>query len=353
MTDAYRAAGVDIDAAARAVDSYRQAVGPERDERVLQGIGGFAGCFALRGYRDAVLVASCDGVGTKVLIAAQLGRYESIGKDLVHHCINDVLCSNAEALFFLDYLAMGKLTPALATEIVKGVAHACRQNGVALLGGETAEMPDVYAETGFDLAGTLVGAVERDELVDVSQVGAGDLVIGLPSNGLHTNGYSLARAMLPVSEWGDALPGAAHPMTVGDALLAVHPCYAPCIRAMQASGARIKSMAHITGGGIFENLPRALPDHLAARLQLDRLTVPPIVQLVATAAHLHRQESYRVLNMGVGFCCVLAPQDAQRGLEAARQACERDPIEAVGGGRAEIIGEIEPRHPCGPSVIID
>lgn len=353
MTDAYRAAGVDIDAAALAVDAYRRAVGPQRDERVLQGIGGFAGCFAFRGYRDAVLVASCDGVGTKVLIAAQLGRYDSIGKDLVHHCINDVLCSNAQALFFLDYLAMGKLAPDVASDIVKGVAQACRENGVALLGGETAEMPDVYAETHFDLAGTLVGAVERDELIDVSQVAAGDLVIGLPANGLHTNGYSLARAVLPATKWNDALPGGAGALTIGDALLAPHPCYAPCVRAMQAAGARVKSMAHITGGGILENLPRALPEHLAARMQSDRWTAPPIVQLVAAAAHLKREESYRVLNMGVGFCCVLAPEDTQRALEAARRTFEEAPIEGAAAGRPEIIGEIEPRHPCGPSVIIE
>ena len=350
MTDAYAKAGVHIDLANETVARYQSILEHHGDPRVLKGVGGFSGCFALQGYRNAVLAASTDGVGTKVLVAIALRRYNTIGADLVNHCINDLLCSNAQPLFFLDYLAMGKLEPETAAEIVRGIAEACQANGVALLGGETAEMPGVYAPPHFDLAGTIVGAVERDALIDVSSVSAGDVIIGLPANGLHTNGYSLARATLEQTRWNEPLtPGSGE--TIGDALLAVHPCYLPHVRAVQASGVAIKSMAHITGGGLVDNVPRALPVHLAARFDPSSWRVPRITELIVREAGLSPEEAHHTFNMGIGFCMVVAREHTPRALEAARAALAEHPIPGALQSAA-IVGEVEPRHPCGPSVII-
>jgi len=350
MTDAYGAAGVDIDAANEAVERYRSILAQHRDPRVLTGIGGFAGCFSLQGYTDPVLVASTDGVGTKVLVAATLGRFNTIGADLVNHCVNDLLCSNAQPLFFLDYLAMGKLDPTAAADVVAGIDHACHTAGMALLGGETAEMPGVYTPPHFDLAGTIVGALERNAMLDVTTVIAGDAIVGLPANGLHTNGYSLARATLDTERWHERLD-AASAQTIGDALLAVHPSYLPYVRAIQAAGVRIKSMAHITGGGLIDNVPRALPEHLAARFDAQRWHVPPIAQLIVREAHLSTTEAYRTLNMGVGYCCIVAAADAKRAVAAAEAALEAQPIDGASSSVA-VVGEVEPRHSCGPSVIL-
>src|SRR5579872_2738736 len=241
--DAYGAAGVDIDAANEAVERYRSLLEEQRDQRVLRGIGGFSGCFSFEGYREPVLVASTDGIGTKVIVAAQLGRYDGVGADLVNHCINDVLCANAQPLFFLDYLAMGKLDADAAAAIVASIAAACRRYDVALLGGETAEMPGVYTPPQFDLAGTLVGAVERSDLIDLTAVIPGDVILGLPANGLHTNGYSLARKVLPQERWHEKA-GPESDVTIADALLAIHPSYLGYVRAVQRAGVKVKSMAH-------------------------------------------------------------------------------------------------------------
>jgi phosphoribosylformylglycinamidine cyclo-ligase len=333
VTEAYAAAGVNIDAGNEAVARYRAVLPKQSDPRVLEGIGGFGGCFALSGYRDPVLVASTDGVGTKLLVAAELRRYDTIGRDLVDHCINDILCLNASPLFFLDYLAVGKLDPAMAASIVGGVGAACAENGMTLLGGETAEMPGLYQAEHFDLAGTIVGAVERDQLSDVTRVCAGDTIVGLPANGFHTNGYSLVRRVLPPQRWGERF-GAG---TIGDALLTVHPSYLTAIRAARATGAAIKAMAHITGGGLVDNLPRALPAGVAARLYPERWPVPEIMALVVREAKLDRDAAFRTFNMGIGFCAIVAPVHA-----AAATA-------AMPGSL--VIGEIEPQGPCAPRVI--
>src|SRR5579872_5183926 len=297
MTDRYAAAGVDITAGNEAVARYREIAQRSRDPRILDGIGGFGGCFEFRGYRDPVLVASTDGVGTKVLIAAALHRYDTVGQDLVNHCVNDILCVNAQPLFFLDYLAMGTLQPDAAATIVHGIALACDRNDVALLGGETAEMPGVYTPPHFDLAGTIVGAVERGDLLDFGSVAAGDAIVGLPANGLHTNGYSLARKVLPQERWHEKA-GPESDVTIADALLAIHPSYLGYVRAVQRAGVKVKSMAHITGGGLEQNLPRAIPEHLAARLDSTAWEVPPIAALVVKLARLSAEEAYRTLNMG-------------------------------------------------------
>ena len=350
MPDSYAATGVNIDAGNEAVVRYREIASRHRDPRILDGIGGFGGCFEFRGYKDAVLVASTDGVGTKVLVAAQLRRFDTVGQDLVNHCINDILCVNAQPLFFLDYFAVGKLDPDVAAQIVGGVAKACAQNGTALLGGETAEMPGVYAPSHFDIAGTIVGAVERLALIDGTLVADGDAIVGLPANGLHTNGYSLARSVLKAERWQDPLPGTGG--SIGDALLAVHPSYLASVRAVEAAGVAIHGMAHITGGGLIENVPRGLPEHLAARFERSAWRVPAITGLIVHEAKLSVEEAHRTFNMGVGYCIIVARADAQAALDAARASLTANPIGAAPDADAAIIGEIEPRHPCGPAVVL-
>jgi phosphoribosylformylglycinamidine cyclo-ligase len=350
MPDSYAATGVNIDAGNEAVVRYREIAARHRDPRILDGIGGFGGCFEFRGYKDAVLVASTDGVGTKVLVAAQLRKFDTVGQDLVNHCINDILCVNAQPLFFLDYFAVGKLDPDVAAQIVGGVATACAQNGTALLGGETAEMPGVYAPEHFDIAGTIVGAVERAALIDGALVADGDAIIGLPANGLHTNGYSLARSILKAERWQDPLPGTGG--TIADALLAVHPCYLAHVRAIEAAGIAIHGMAHITGGGLMENVPRVLPEHLAARFDRATWRVPAITDVIVREARLGSEEAHRTFNMGVGFCIIVARADAQAALNAARAALAAHPVAAAPDADAAIVGGVEPRHPCGPAVVL-
>ena len=347
--DAYARAGVDTERANEAVARYRALLGQSED--VTGNIGAFAGSFPLHGFREPVLVASTDGVGTKVLLAAALGGFESIGRDLVQHCINDVLCLNARPLFFLDYLAAGRLDAAMAESVVRGIAGSCEQYGVVLLGGETAEMPGLYQPSHFDLAGTIVGAVERAGLLDVHAVRAGDLLIGLPANGFHTNGYALVRKTLGPERWQETVPGTA--VSVASALLAVHPCYLPYVRAIQAASVSIKGMAHITGGGLAGNLPRMLPGGLAARLQSARWTVPRIVAQVVSEAQLDRAQAYRTFNMGVGFCVAVAAADAPAAVQAANECLRAQPIESAEIQTAGIIGEIEPRLSEAPPVRIE
>lgn len=350
MSDSYARSGVDIDAGNEAVKRYRALLGSRRDPRVLEGIGGFGGCFELSGFKRPVLVASTDGVGTKVLVAAALARFDTVGRDLVNHCINDIACMNARPLFFLDYLAVGKLDASVAASIVSGIAASCERYGLALLGGETAEMPGVYAEDHFDLAGTIVGALERDAMPDATSVVAGDVVIGMPANGFHTNGYSLVRHVLDRSRWGDRVEGSS--ATIADAMLAVHPCYLPYIDAIRESGVAIKAMAHITGGGLVDNVGRVLPEHLAARFDRSKWTVPALMAQVVREARLSDDEAYRTFNMGVGFCIIVSAADGSKALAAANDALARDPIDGSAQPTAAIVGEIEPRHQCGPAVVI-
>jgi phosphoribosylformylglycinamidine cyclo-ligase len=299
----YRQAGVDIDAGNEVVRRIRSLARGTFTPGVLSEIGSFGGLFRLgaSGGADPVLVASADGVGTKLKIAFMTGEHRTIGRDLVNHCVNDILVQGAEPLFFLDYLATGRLQPDVAVQIVEGLAAACRENGCALLGGETAEMPGFYADGEYDVAGFIVGAVARDRLIDGKRISVGDVLIGLPSSGLHTNGYSLARRI------AFETAGLSHDSfvpeigaTIGAALLIPHRSYLPVIRPLLATG-RIKGMAHITGGGITDNLPRILPAGVHAEIDRSAWRVPAIFEWLQASGRVPRDDMFRAFNMGIGL----------------------------------------------------
>jgi phosphoribosylaminoimidazole synthetase len=303
-SSAYRAAGVDIDAGSHAVELMKDAVRSTFTPSVLADVGSFGGLFALENLpAQPVLVSSIDGVGTKVKLAAQLGRWQDIGRDLVNHCVNDILVQNARPLFFLDYVAAGKLDPQAVASVVSGMAAACRAARCALIGGETAEMPGVYAEGAFDVAGAVVGLVDRAALLPrQDEMEAGDMLVGLPSSGPHTNGYSLIRRAVEGQDMHQVL---ADGQTLADALLAPHHCYLQEVETIQAAGFAIKGMAHITGGGFVENVPRMLPAHLAARIVTKSWTVPPLFQQLIYWSGIAREEAYRVFNLGIGMVLVI------------------------------------------------
>lgn len=313
----YRSAGVDIDEADRTLDRIRPLVASTRRPEVLSDVGSFGGLFRLNtaGFERPVLVASTDGVGTKLRVARDAGRHEVPGYDLVSHCINDILVQGAEPLFFLDYLAMGRLDAGVAEGVIRGIANACREFGVALLGGETAEMPGFYPGGDYDLAGTIVGVVEEKSIIDGSAVEPGDVLIGLPSSGLHTNGYSLARAIV-FDRLGlgvdDVLPGLE--ITAADALLAPHRCYLPPVRPLLRDR-RLRALAHITGGGISDNLPRVLPAGVSAEVNLDSFRLPPLFRFLADAGRMAAGEMLRTFNCGVGLIAVVAARDERTVLE--------------------------------------
>lgn len=307
----YRAAGVDLEAAARVKRAIRALLDGTRDECTLSEFGSFGGLYAIpSGYRDPVLVSSADGVGTKLKVAFLAGRHDTVGEDLVNHCVNDILVHGARPLFFLDYLAAGRLAEDVVQAVVCGIARGCRANGCVLLGGETAEMPDFYAPGEYDLAGFLVGIVERERILDGCGIREGDAVIALASSGLHTNGYSLARRIvfdvlgLTVS---DPFPGVSR--TVADVLLEVHRSYLRALWPLVQDGT-VRGLAHITGGGLEGNLPRILPQGLGARIERDSWEIPAVFRALAEAGGLPEAEMFRVLNMGIGMVAIVAEQDA-------------------------------------------
>jgi len=326
----YAAAGVDIDEGTRAVDEMKAAVEATHDNGVLKGVGSFGGVFsakAITDLDDPVLVASTDGVGTKVELAARLGMVRGVGMDIVNHCIDDVLVQSARPLFFLDYIAASVLDADMVAEVVRGMADACKNAGCALLGGETAEMPGVYQPGAFDIAGTLVGVAERSELLPRGDVAAGDALIGVASSGPHTNGYSLLRK---VFDWipMDVVPdGFDRPL--GETLLEPHRSYLDVLRAALASD-RVKALAHITGGGLPENLPRVLPADVDARITLGSWPVSPLFQLARELTpQMSTDELYRTLNMGVGMVIVCTPGDV-------------DAVQATIDEPTWVIGELTP-----------
>ena len=331
----YRSAGVDIDAANDVVRRVRGLARQTFTPGVLSDIGAFGGLFQpdLERVDRPVLVASADGVGTKLKVAFLAERHDTVGIDLVNHCVNDILVQGAEPLFFLDYLATGRVAPDVLEAVVRGLAHGCAQNACALLGGETAEMPGFYAEGEYDMAGFIVGMVARDRLIDGSGIRPRDLLLGLPSSGLHTNGYSLARRIvfdtlgLPVTARVEEL-GA----TVGEELLRPHRSYLRPVQRLLATGdVSVKGLAHITGGGLTDNLPRVLPPGTAALVNHDSWHVPPVFGFLQREGRVPEDDMYRTFNMGIGMVAVAAPEQID-----AAQAVLAD----AGETGAAVIGEI-------------
>jgi phosphoribosylformylglycinamidine cyclo-ligase len=314
----YADAGVDIDAKMGAISRAKDVIRSTFTKGVVGDVGGFGGLFRpdFAGMSDPLLVASADGVGTKVKVAIAVGMHGTVGQDLVNHCVNDILVQGASPLFFLDYIATGKMKPEIVGEILEGLAKACRENGCALLGGETAEMPGMYAEGDYDLAGTIIGVVDRPRLLDGSRVAEGDLLIGLPSSGLHTNGYSLARKVL--FEDLNLSPQTGVPelgCTLADALLAVHRSYLKPVLPL-AENFLISAMAHITGGGFPDNLPRVLPAGLDALVHPHAWSWPPLFHLLQDKGRIAPAEMLRVFNCGIGMVLVVPPV---RGLEVKKR----------------------------------
>jgi phosphoribosylformylglycinamidine cyclo-ligase len=310
----YKQAGVDIEAGNEVVRRIRSLARGTLTPGVLSEIGSFGGLFRLDAARvsDPVLVASADGVGTKLRIAFLTGIHRTIGFDLVNHCVNDILVQGAEPLFFLDYLATGRLDPDVAVQVVEGLAGACRQNGCALLGGETAEMPGFYADGEYDVAGFIVGAVARDRLIDGRSIQAGDALIGMPSSGLHTNGYSLARRIVfDIAGLGVHSRVPELGRTIGEALLEPHRSYLPIIKPLLPSRL-IKGMAHITGGGITDNLPRILPEGTGAVIDRSAWQVPPVFRWLQQTGGVPEDDMLRTFNMGIGLIVACDDGDADR-----------------------------------------
>jgi phosphoribosylformylglycinamidine cyclo-ligase len=303
---------VNIDEADRAVSSIKKFARQTFTKNVLTDIGSFGASYQLAAFRKPVLVSSADGVGTKLKIAFLTGRHDTVGQDLVNHCVNDIAVQGALPLFFLDYFAVGKLRAEVAASVVSGIARGCRENGCALIGGETAEMPGLYAESEYDLAGFIVGAAERSELLTGKTIRAGDVLLGLPSNGLHTNGYSLARKLLfDVAGYGPKTLLPEVGATVGDALLAVHRSYLKPIRALLAERL-LRGAAHITGGGISDNTPRMLPEGLAAAIDTSAWTPPPLFEVLRVIGNVPLEDYRRTFNLGVGMILAVPRRGAAR-----------------------------------------
>ncbi len=339
----YRQAGVDVEAGRAFVDKIRDLVNGTRRPEVLGGLGGFGGCFELpAGYRKPVLVSGTDGVGTKLKVAHALDRHDTVGIDLVAMCVNDVLTIGAEPLFFLDYLATGKLAPEQLAQVVAGVASGCKTSGCALLGGETAEMPGFYAPGEYDLAGFCVGIVEKEQMLDGSQVRVGDRLIGLASSGVHSNGFSLVRKIVaegtrdareagrPTGYSWDEKPRLLGGQSLAEVLLTPTQLYVKPVLAALKSDLTIHGMAHITGGGLPENLPRCLGEGQSIQLGPDSWPVLPVFDWIRTAGEVSRPDMFNTFNMGIGFVVIVPPEQADA-------ACEQFASEGIG---AYNIGEV-------------
>ena len=308
----YRDAGVNIDEADRAVSAIKKLARPTFTRGVLTDIGSFGASFQLAGFRKPVLVSSADGVGTKLKVAFLTNRHDTVGEDLVNHCVNDIAVQGALPLFFLDYFAVGKLDAAIAEAVVSGIARGCRNNGCALIGGETAEMPGMYAESEYDLAGFIVGAAERGDLLDGRGIRAGDVLLALPSTGLHTNGYSLARKLLfEVAGYAPNQPLPGVGKTVADALLAVHRSYLKPIRTLMAAGL-LRGAAHVTGGGITDNTPRMMPKAFGLAIDTGAWKIPSLFELLREIGKIPLDDYRRTLNLGVGMILAVPAWGAAR-----------------------------------------
>lgn len=333
----YKDSGVDIEKGKRAKKAILESVKSTWTPEVLSGPGAFGGMFSIAGYRAPVLVSSIDGVGTKLIVARMAGRFDTVGQDLVNHCVNDILVQGARPLFFLDYIASGALDPGVVESLVGGMSRACRAHRCALIGGETAEMPDLYQGEDFDLAGCIIGVVERDEIVDGSTVVPGDRVIGLASNGLHTNGYSLARRIffdelgLKVGDYVETLGCSA-----GEALLKVHTSYLDAYSRISRVG-RVKAMAHITGGGIRDNFARVLPRTCDALIRKGSWPVLPLFEFLREGGRVEEDEMYQVFNMGLGMLFVVGAEDEKRILSAWTGDIDAYPVGEIVAGKGAVM----------------
>ncbi|NQT30971.1 MAG: phosphoribosylformylglycinamidine cyclo-ligase [Deltaproteobacteria bacterium] len=301
MKETYASSGVNIEVSARAKELIARHARSTHRPEVLSGVGFFGGLFEFKGYQQPVLVSSVDGVGTKLKISLALGKHDTVGIDIVNHCVNDILTCGAEPLFFLDYIAAGKLQPEQVGEVAKGLAYACREVGCALIGGETAEMPGLYTGEDYDLAGFIVGVVEKSRIIQGKKIAAGDIIMGLPSSGLHTNGYSLVRKIFGETSSALNTPYPELGRTLGEALLEPHRSYYNQLKPLLPL---IKGLAHITGGGLIGNVPRVLPEGLAARFDSQTWSVPPIFNLIQKRGNVDRDEMYHVFNMGIGMVVI-------------------------------------------------
>ena len=326
MAHSYREAGVDIDEAQRALKLIASSAAATSTSAVIGGVGGFGSLvrFDPSTHPDPVLVASTDSVGTKLKVAIALGRHDTIGIDVVNHCVNDIAVTGADPLFFLDYVGIGKLRAEVVAEIVAGVANACAAVGMPLVGGETAELPDLYRDDDYDLAGFIVGVVAHADLIDGTQVRPGDVLLGLPSSGLHTNGYSLARRVIPEDEWRSGMPGLDG--TVGDELLRPHRSYLDEVRLLRRSlrtkGGDVLAFAHLTGGGWMDNIPRTLPAGLGVEIETGSWQVPRIFSLLQERGDIPDDEMVRTFNLGIGLTFVVHPDLAPAAQKAVPEAVE-------------------------------
>ena len=325
----YAEAGVDITAGYEAVNRIKEHVARTKIPGTASELGGFGGAFELMGYKEPVLISGTDGVGTKLKLAFRMDKHDTIGIDCVAMCVNDVVCSGASPIFFLDYIATGKLLPERVEQIVKGVADGCCESGCALIGGETAEMPGFYPENEYDLAGFAVGVVEKSMLMDNSNVKEGDVIVAMPSSGVHSNGFSLVRKVFDVE--GDELftfvPELG--MTLGEALLTPTRLYVKPVKALREA-AKVHSLAHITGGGFYENIPRAIPKGLTARVYRDKVRVLPIFDIIAEKGNIPERDMFNTFNMGVGMIATVPAEDVDAAIAALKST----------GVEAYVVGEV-------------
>ena len=323
----YKNAGVDIEAGYKAVELMKKHVQSTARPEVLGGIGGFSGAFSAMAFKtmeEPVLLSGTDGVGTKLKLAFLMDRHDTVGIDCVAMCVNDVACAGGEPLFFLDYIACGKQVPEKIAQIVSGVAEGCRQAGAALVGGETAEMPGFYPEDEYDLAGFAVGAVDRKDLIDGSGLAAGDVLVGMASSGVHSNGFSLVRKVFEKEMTAEGLHTYYEDLgaTLGDTLLAPTKIYVKALKAVKEAGVKVKACSHITGGGFYENVPRMLKDGIRAVIRKDSYPVPPIFPLMATKGEIEEKIMYNTFNMGIGMIVAVDPADVEKTMEAMKAAGE-------------------------------
>ena len=325
---AYAQAGVNIDVKMDAVGSIKQMVAGTKTPAVIGNIGAFGGLHKVPTGKDEILVASADGVGTKLKVAAMMNKHDTVGQDIVNHCVNDILVQGAKPLFFMDYVGTAKVNPTVFKSVVSGLCKACKENKMALLGGETAEMPGLYPLGEYDLVGTIVGCVEKSKLITGKSIRAGDVIIGFPSGGLQTNGFSLARRVIfDMCQYSckDKLPGTNQ--TFGDALLAVHKSFLRPVSALMAK-IKINGMAHITGGGFPDNIPRVLPKAVNAEIDRDSWEVPTIFKFIERQGMVDHDEMYRVFNMGIGFVVIIAKKDLKQATNILRAA--HQPYNVIG-----------------------